>query len=148
VLSTLTPQLEGTGLKLIEPGDPTLLYQRRYLPTGALLLALLLLAISAFPLVSAVGNDHRLIWLTLAAVVVAAMFLRASRRSEMLTVTVMTRAGGSVAMVAGYANELAHISIQHWQPPGSPQLRGLPAPHAVETAAAGLADHRPSYEGA
>ena len=114
VLSTLTPQLERTGLKLIEPGDPTLLYQRRYLPTEALLLALPLLAISAFSLARTIGSDRHLVWL--AAVVVAATFLAASRRSEMLTVTVMTRAGGSVAMVAGYAKESAHVSIQHWRP--------------------------------
>ncbi len=128
-LSTLTPQLERAGLELIEPGDPTLLYRRRYLPTGPFLLVWLLFAAGVVPFSKAIENDPRLTWLAPAAIAVGALLLLLTRRSEMLAVTVLAHAGGSVAMVAGYANESARISIQHWRPPRAPQLRVLPAPH-------------------
>lgn len=133
VLSTLTPQFERAGLRLVEPGDPTILYQRRYLPGRPLLLALLLVVAGGYPAARAIDGDPRVIWPLLAACVVGAMVLALARRSETLGVTVLARAGGSVALVAGYANESARASIQRWSPPRWAKLKVVPA-QAVRTA--------------
>lgn len=112
VLSTLTPQLERAGLRLIEPGDPTILYRRRYLPARPLVAALLLMAIGAYPVARLIGSDPGAVWPTLAVFAMGVMVLAVTRRFEVLGVTVLPQADGSVALVAGYANGSAQAAIQ------------------------------------
>jgi hypothetical protein len=150
VLLMLTCRLNRAGFRLVESGEQTILYRRRYFPAGAPLLGLLLAAVAAWASASTIHAGYQPVWSML--VVGAAGFAMAvsARRSEMLAVTVLARAGGSAAMVAGYANELALIVIQDWSPPWPPELTPLPTSDFARSRRHGIvADHGlPTYEGA
>jgi hypothetical protein len=124
----LTCRLESAGYELVERGDQTFLYRRRYFSPAALLLGLLLVVMVAYADAVAIQTGNRPIWLTLAGGLAGFASLALARRSETLAVTVRPQAGASTAMVVGHANGLARIVIQDWNPPWPPKLSPLPPP--------------------
>lgn len=145
---SLTPQLERAGHRLVEPGNPTLLYRRRYLPIGLVLVAMLAGTAGTVEAASTIASNPRRSSVVLATVVVAVGLVSLMRRSEMLAVTVLPRTGGSVAMVAGYASDTGQFSIRNWRPSTSAQQDAPEAAHPITPAILGTGERRPTCDGA
>lgn len=111
VVVQLSPLLAPANYKLAAEDPQHVEYSRRYLPTAALIVALLGVALGGM----AVLADAHVVAAGLGAI--ALSMLLAGRRSETLRVAVQPRPGGSTAFLSGYLTGRARMSVVAFEPP-------------------------------
>lgn len=122
-LTDLTPVLARAHYELVARNAGMLRYERRHLPRSALTLGVLLIVGAAYAAVS-FPPAHGVLLVPTGALGLGGIALLASvRRSDLLTVTVTARTGGSEARLAGCLNDRARIAVRTWDPPVRPNLR-------------------------
>jgi hypothetical protein len=122
-LMRLTPELKRARYELIARDAHMIRYRRRYLPTLAMVLGLLLTAVAAYRITGWLHADRAMPWAILAVGLLGVGLLALVRRSEVVILTVTARPGGSRALVAGHVNDRARLALRTWSPPVRPNLR-------------------------
>ncbi len=121
VVLQLSPLLAPAHYKLAAEDPQHIEYSRRYLPTAALIAALLALVLAAAAALADVPAPAAALGL---AGLVTLLF---ARRSEELRVAVQPRPGGSTAYLSGFLTSRARMSLLGFEPPRGRKL--VPAVH-------------------
>jgi hypothetical protein len=116
VVVQLSPLLAPANYKLAAQDPQHVEYSRRYLPTAAVIAALLALALGvAAALWASWALAVGLVVLGLGTLVVA-------RRREALRVAVQPRPGGSTAFLSGHLTGRARLSVVAFEPPNGQRV--------------------------
>ena len=111
VVVQLSPLLAPANYKLAAQDPQHVEYCRRYLPTAAVIVALLAFALAG----GAVLADAPVAAAGLGAIALSTLLV--ARRSEALRVAVQPRPGGSTAFLSGYLSGRARMSVIAFEPP-------------------------------
>jgi hypothetical protein len=116
VVVQLSPLLAPAHYKLAAQDSQHVEYSRRYLPTAALVAALLALGLAGLAalLISATIGG------CLAALGLGTLLL--ARRREALRVAVQPRPGGSTAVLSGHLTGRARLSVVAFEPPNGRRI--------------------------